>query len=36
LSEWFWDGSSYLYSYWYHVWFHIPHALNFYYKIFIF
>ena len=33
LSEWLWDGSS---CYWYHFCFHIPHALDFYYNVFIF
>ena len=34
LSEWFWNGSSRPYYYRYHFCFHIPHAPNFYCKVF--
>ena len=36
LPELFWNGSRRLYYKWYHFCFHIPHAVNFYYEIFLF
>jgi len=36
LSDWFWEGSSCPYYFKYHFCFRIPHALNFYYKVFKF
>ena len=35
-SKWLWNGPSRAYYYRYHLCFYIPHALHFYYKVFIF